>query len=120
MMSMIGPFWSLATSFLSGTGAAGGIALINTIANTGGMLSPYLMGKMKTATGSFSAGQFMLSLIMLIGAGLALCVRHDPRADRAEPRDPESSGGSNDVGHVVGPTEGLSSVGRHEVTRQRG
>jgi predicted MFS family arabinose efflux permease len=84
MMSMIGPFWSLATSFLSGTGAAGGIALINTIANTGGMLSPYLMGRLRTATGSFAAGQFLLALIMFGGAGLALLVRHDPRADRGE------------------------------------
>ncbi len=54
---MMGPYWSLATSFLSGTGAAGGIALINTIANAGGVLSPSLMGWMRTATGSFAAGQ---------------------------------------------------------------
>src|SRR5207237_6252647 len=54
MMSMMGPFWSLVTSFLSGTAAAGGIALVNTIANIGGVLSPYLMGWTKTVTGSFS------------------------------------------------------------------
>src|SRR5262245_58743659 len=39
MISMIGPFWSLSTSFMSGVGAVGGIALINTIANTGGAFS---------------------------------------------------------------------------------
>ena len=61
MMCMMGPYWSLATSFLSGTAAAGGIALINTIANAGGVLSPYLMGWLKTVTGSFTAGQVMLA-----------------------------------------------------------
>ena len=44
MMSMMGPFWSLPTSFLSGTAAAGGIALINSVANLGGVLSPNVMG----------------------------------------------------------------------------
>jgi MFS transporter, ACS family, tartrate transporter len=84
MLCMMGPYWSLATSFLSGTAAAGGIALINTIANTGGVLSPSLMGWLKTASGSFATGQFMLAVTMLAGSGLALCIRHDPAADRAE------------------------------------
>jgi ACS family tartrate transporter-like MFS transporter len=77
MMCMMGPYWSLATSFLSGTAAAGGIALINTIANAGGILSPYLLGVLKTATGTFATGQAMLGLTMLVGSVLALCIRHD-------------------------------------------
>ncbi len=89
MMSMMGPYWSLATSFLSGTAAAGGIALINTIANAGGVLSPYLMGWLKTVTGSFTAGQFMLALTLVAGSILALCIRHDPAAERAETIDRE-------------------------------
>ncbi len=32
----MGPFWALATSFLSGTAASGGIALINSVGNPGG------------------------------------------------------------------------------------
>jgi ACS family tartrate transporter-like MFS transporter len=97
MMSMMGPYWSMTTSFLSGTAAAGGIALINTIANAGGVLSPALMGWMKTVTGRFSAGQIMLALTMLAGSGLALCVRHDPRADRAEFLDTEPAESSQGV-----------------------
>jgi MFS transporter, ACS family, tartrate transporter len=81
---MMGPYWSLATSFLSGTAAAGGIALINTIANVGGVLSPYVMGWLKTVTGRFTAGQAMLGLTMLVGSALALCIRHDPEAERQE------------------------------------
>jgi MFS transporter, ACS family, tartrate transporter len=90
MMCMMGPYWSLATSFLSGTAAAGGIALINTIANAGGVLSPYVMGWLKTVTGSFTAGQVMLGLTMLVGSALALCIRHDPEAERQEMKDAES------------------------------
>jgi ACS family tartrate transporter-like MFS transporter len=91
MMSMMGPYWSLATSFLSGTAAAGGIALINTIANAGGVLSPALFGWLKEATGGFAAGQAMLALTMLAGSALALGIRHDPRADQAESPELETS-----------------------------
>jgi ACS family tartrate transporter-like MFS transporter len=83
MISMIGPFWSLSTSFLSGIGAVGGIALINTIANTGGAFSSPLMSRLEKATGSFAAGQMVLAVTMLVGAGIALVIRHDPAADRA-------------------------------------
>jgi ACS family tartrate transporter-like MFS transporter len=89
MMSMMGPFWSLATSFLSGTAAAGGIALINTIANIGGVLSPTLMAWLETTTKSFTAGQLMLALTLLFGSALALGIRHDPGAERADRVDVE-------------------------------
>lgn len=81
-ISMIAPFWSLSTSFMSGIGAVGGIALINTIANTGGAFSSPLMSWLEKATGSFAAGQFVLGVTMLVGAGIALAIRHDPAADR--------------------------------------
>jgi MFS transporter, ACS family, tartrate transporter len=83
MISMIGPFWSLSTSFLSGIGAVGGIALINTIANTGGAFSSPLMSRLAKATGSFASGQLVMAATMIVGAGIALVIRHDPAADRA-------------------------------------
>lgn len=83
MMSMMGPFWSLATSFLSGTAAAGGIALINTVANFGGFLSPNILGYLKEASGNFTSGQATMAATMAAGGVLALCVRHQPAADRA-------------------------------------
>lgn len=85
MMSMMGPYWSMATSFLSGTAAAGGIALINTVANFGGFLAPTLMGRLEGPPGVFTAGQLMLAATMAAGGALALIVRHDPAADRPEP-----------------------------------
>jgi ACS family tartrate transporter-like MFS transporter len=84
MMCMMGPYWSLATSFLSGSAAAGGIALINTIANTGGVLSPFLMGGLKTMTGTFTTGQVVLGLTMIVGGAVALSIRHDPAAERLQ------------------------------------
>ena len=83
MMSMMGPYWSMATSFLSGTAAAGGIALINTIANFGGYLSADLLGYLRDRSGNYSTGETMLAVTMAAGAALALCVRHRPQADRA-------------------------------------
>ena len=43
-------FWSLPTAFLGGTAAAAGIAMINSIGNLAGFLSPYMMGWLKQAT----------------------------------------------------------------------
>jgi ACS family tartrate transporter-like MFS transporter len=82
MISMIGPFWSLSTSFMSGLGAVGGIALINTIANTGGAFSSPLMSWLGKTTGSFAPGQLVMAGTMIVGAGIALLIRHDPAADR--------------------------------------
>ena len=38
LASMLGPFWTLATSVVSGLGAAAGIALINSVGNIGGFI----------------------------------------------------------------------------------
>ena len=50
--SCIPPFWALPTAFLSGTAAAGGIALINAVGNLGGFVGPFLMGWLSDLTGS--------------------------------------------------------------------
>ena len=82
MMSMMGPFWSMATSFLSGAGAAGGIAVINTVANLGGFVAPNIFGALKKGSGDFSGGELAMALTLLIGGIIALVVRHDPAAER--------------------------------------
>jgi len=42
--SSIAPtFWTLPTAMLSGTAAAGGIAMINAVGNLGGFLGPYMV-----------------------------------------------------------------------------
>jgi ACS family tartrate transporter-like MFS transporter len=75
MMSTWGPFWSLATGFLSGRAAAGGIALINAIGNLGAFFGPNIMGWLLQASGDFTAGQAVMALILMLGGGLALSIR---------------------------------------------
>ena len=49
-------FWTLPSSFLRGSAAAGGIALVNSIGNLGGFVGPYLMGWLKQTSGGFGLG----------------------------------------------------------------
>ena len=74
----LGPFWALATSFLSGTAACGGIALINSVGNLGGFVGPYIVGVIKDITGVFKYGLIVLAVILLIGCFLTLFVKHNP------------------------------------------
>jgi len=67
-------FWSLPTAFLAGTGAAAGIAMINSLGNLAGFLSPYLVGWLKQATASNASGMYMLAAFMVLGGLLALSV----------------------------------------------
>ena len=82
LASMFGPFWTLATSFVNGVGAAAGIALINSIGNVGGFVGPYLLGSLKTMTSSFAAGLVLIGLTVACGGALALTVPDDRRPRR--------------------------------------
>lgn len=59
--SVIGPFWRLPTAFLTGTAAAGGIAMINSIGNLGGQAGPTILAMFQSADGSFSTGLRVLA-----------------------------------------------------------
>lgn len=56
----MGPFWSMPTLFLTGAAAAGGIALVATIVNVGGIVGPTLVGVLKGDTGGYSLGFMIL------------------------------------------------------------
>lgn len=74
--STLGPFWALPPLFLSGTAAAAGIALINSIGNLGGgFLGPALMGVLEKETCSYHAGVLTAGGAMLIAGGLSLLLR---------------------------------------------
>jgi ACS family tartrate transporter-like MFS transporter len=74
LTSMLGPFWTLATSFVRGVGAAAGIALINSVGNIGGFVGPYGIGYLRDATNSFSAGLIAIGVIVVLGGALVLIV----------------------------------------------
>jgi MFS transporter, ACS family, tartrate transporter len=67
-----GVFWTLPTAWLSGTAAAGAIALINSIGNLAGFGGPYLIGWVKETTGNTSTGLLVLAVLPLIGGLLVL------------------------------------------------
>ena len=67
-------FWSLPTSFLAGAGAAAGIALINSVGNLAGFVSPFAVGWLKDMTQSTNAGMYLLAASLVVGAMLTLSV----------------------------------------------
>ncbi|MBY0523793.1 MAG: MFS transporter [Gemmataceae bacterium] len=81
-MSMLPPFWSLPTSFLSGAALAGGIALINSVANVGGLAGPSVLGLIRDQTGGLTAGLLALAATMAVGGILVLFARYDPTLDQ--------------------------------------
>jgi MFS transporter, ACS family, tartrate transporter len=75
-------FWSLPTAMLSGTAAAGGIALINALGNLGGFFGPYAFGLIKDATGgSFTYGLLLIALGPIMSATIILALGHDRRLE---------------------------------------
>lgn len=65
MMSMLPVFWTLPGSFLSGVAAAGGIALINSVANIGGVFGASILGQL---------GLWSMAGILLFGGLVAAFV----------------------------------------------
>jgi D-galactonate transporter len=75
-------FWSLPTAMLGGAAAAAGIALINSVGNLAGFVSPYLVGAIKDATHSTANGIYLLAASLVAGAVLVV-VAHWWRAPSA-------------------------------------
>jgi len=75
LVSSHGPFWPLPSKFLTGPAAAGGIALINSIANLSGFVGPYAIGLLNRASGDFRTGFVLLAAVPLLGAALVLRLR---------------------------------------------
>jgi ACS family tartrate transporter-like MFS transporter len=71
----LGPFWAMSAEILSGTGAAAGIALINSVGNLGGFLGPYLVGLIRKENDSFALPLLALAVCPLAGGILTLWMR---------------------------------------------
>lgn len=83
-MGSIPVFWSLPPRFMSGTALAGGVALINSIANLAGYFAPQFLGAIKTATGVYSTGLYIIAGVELIAVALILlCIRAEPAKEAA-------------------------------------
>ena len=75
-------FWTLPTTFLTGTGAAAGIAAVNSIGNLGGYFGPKVFGWLKDYTGGDFASLMFLAGCAIIGAVIVLVLGHNPALER--------------------------------------
>ena len=65
-------FWCLPTSVLAGAAAASGIAVINSVGNLAGFVSPYAIGWIIDATHSTTLGVYTLAGCLTVGSLLVL------------------------------------------------
>ena len=84
--SLMGPFWALPTRVLSGQAAAGGVAVITMVGGVGAFLGPFLTGRLRDLTHSFTAGLLTVGGLALLGAMLCTLL-------------PRSTGGKQAVQH---------------------
>ena len=73
-MSAIPVFWQMPNRFLSGTAAAGGVALINSIANLAGFGAPWMLGLIKDGTGSLAPGLYVVAAVEICATILILAL----------------------------------------------
>jgi len=72
ILSTLPLFWTLPTGYLGGMAAAAGIAIINSIGNLAGFVSPYMIGAINDATNSTEKGMHVLAASLCIGAILVI------------------------------------------------
>ncbi|QIW09885.1 MFS transporter [Francisella sp. LA112445] len=68
ILTLIPLFWSLPAVILSGMAAAIAIAIINSVGNLSGFVTPYLVGYIIDSTASISFALYMVAAVVLIGA----------------------------------------------------
>ena len=62
-----GPFWAMPSRYLSGSAAAGGLALIAMLGGVGSFVSPSIVGWLATASGSLKPGYVYYGTLMIVG-----------------------------------------------------
>ena len=68
------PMNSLVKSMLSGSAAASGVALYNSVGNLGGFAGPYIIGALQKDDGSNAASMAVLATLLLFSACLVLAL----------------------------------------------
>lgn len=68
VIASFGIFWIFPARVLTGAAAAAGVALINSIGQIGGLIAPYMVGKVKEVTGSASMGLYTIALTCAVTA----------------------------------------------------
>ncbi|MFI9404852.1 MFS transporter [Nocardia sp. NPDC052316] len=82
-------FWSVPTAYLAGAGAASGIALINSLGNAAGFVSPYAFGWIKDFSGGRTGFAIAVMIMANVGALLVIgAIAARSRARRASSVEP--------------------------------
>ncbi|MBO9100994.1 MULTISPECIES: MFS transporter [unclassified Rhizobium] len=71
--------WIFPSTLLTGTAAAAGIALVNSVGSTGGFFGPSIIGWVRDATGSFTGSLLFLAVSMAVTAVAILVLGHSMR-----------------------------------------
>jgi ACS family tartrate transporter-like MFS transporter len=79
-------FWPMPSIFLTGTAAAGAIAMINAVGNLGGYVGPFVVGWIRDSTKSFEAGLYFLAACSLMAAVITFFAARAAGAPAAVPR----------------------------------
>jgi MFS family permease len=80
-----GAFWALPSEFLPAELMGIGVAVANGFGNLGGFVGPFIVGAIRTASGSFTAGFVFLGLCMIAGSLLAIPIRTWKEMELPEP-----------------------------------
>jgi len=72
ILTGLAQFWCLPPAFLAGTAAAAGIALINSVGNLAGFVSPFIVGWIKDLSGSTDTGLYVIAVSLVVGGAIAL------------------------------------------------
>jgi MFS family permease len=75
-------FWSLPGLYLSGAAAAGGFGLITTMGFLSGAVGPAMLGFVKTATGGFDDGMYLMGVLLMVAGFLVLVLIPKKSGDR--------------------------------------
>jgi MFS family permease len=70
IIASFGLFWVLPARVLTGLAAAGGLALINSVGQFGGIIGPWMVGLVKDATGSADAALYAIAGVCALSAVL--------------------------------------------------
>jgi MFS transporter, ACS family, tartrate transporter len=79
-------YWSLSSLLMTGISAAGAIAFVNTIAQLGGIIGPWMSGYIRARTGSFTLVLVALAAFLLLSALITLTLRVTPKQNTVNKR----------------------------------
>ena len=77
------PLWAMPSMFLSGAGAAAGIAMINSVGNLGGFVGPFAIGWLKNITGGYAAGLYVVGATLAVSAVVTLLLSRQTKLENA-------------------------------------